>query len=80
MLNDMHTLEYMPMEVATTDVCVVPEIVLNLALMGQLVVDQLIVRTTGWTALSVSLVKPEPHNGSVVFFTCRELYHDSLGL
>lgn len=38
--------------------------------MGQLMVDQLIVRTTGRAALGISLMKPEPHNGSVVFLAC----------
>lgn len=38
---------------------------------GQLMVDQLIVGTTGRTALGWSLMKPEPHNSCVVLFTCR---------
>lgn len=36
---------------------------------GQFMVDQLVVGTTGRTALGVSLVKPEPHDSSVVFLT-----------
>lgn len=39
----------------------------------QLVVNQLIVGTTGRTALSLSFMKPEPHNGSVVLLTCIQL-------
>lgn len=45
--------------------------------MGQLMVDQLIVGTTGRTALGTSLMKPEPHNSSVVFFT--KTAHQPLG-
>lgn len=48
------------------------ELVLNLVSVGKLVVDQLIVGTTGRTALGTSLVEPEPHDSGVVFLTCRE--------
>lgn len=77
MVNDMHTLEYMAMKEAYTDVCrpVCTELVSDLVSMGQLVVDRLIVGTTGRTALGIALMKPEPHNGSVVFLTCRKLHH-----
>lgn len=53
---------------------------LDLVSVGQLMVDQLIVGTTRRTALCLSLVKPEPHNSSVVFLTCRKLYKSSTGL
>lgn len=43
--------------------------------MGQLMVDQLIVGPTGRTAMGLSLVKPEPHDSSVVLLTYRELYY-----
>ena len=72
MLNDMHTSEYMAMTEANMNASVCTELVLNLVSMGQLVVDQLIVGTTGRTALGISLVKPEPHNRCVVFLTCKE--------
>lgn len=35
--------------------------------------DELIVGTTGRTALGRSLVKPEPHDGGVVFLACGEI-------
>lgn len=44
--------------------------------MGQLMVDQLVVGTTGWATLGISLMKPEPHNSSVVFLACGEFYYD----
>lgn len=67
---------------ANTYVCcpVWTELVSDLVSMGQLMVDQLIMGTTGRTALGISLMKPEPHNSSVVFLTCRELENDSSGL
>lgn len=38
--------------------------------MWQLMVDQLVVGTTGRTALGISLMEPEPHNSSVVLLAC----------
>lgn len=55
-------------------------LVLSSVSMGQLVVDQFVVGTTGRTALAISLMKPEPHYSSVVFFTCRQLYYGNHGL
>lgn len=48
-----------------------------LLLMRQLMVDQLIVGTTGRAALGISFMKPEPHDSSVVFLACRELCHNN---
>lgn len=79
-LNDKHTLQYMATKEANKDVCVCTELVFSLVSMGQLMVDQLIVGTTGRTALASSFMKPEPHNSSVVFLTCRELYYGSPAL
>lgn len=31
---------------------------------------QFVVGATGWAALGLALMKPEPHHGGVVFFTC----------
>lgn len=50
---------------------------MNSVSMGQLVVDQLIVGTTGRTALASSLMKPEPHYSCVVFLA--ETAHQPLG-
>lgn len=76
MMNDMHILQAIK-EVNMNVVCpICTELLLNLVSMGQLVVDQLIVGTTGRTALGISLMKPEPHNSRVVFLTCRELYYN----
>lgn len=41
-------------------------------LMGELVGHQLVVGTTGWAALGLALMKPEPDHGRVVFLTCKE--------
>lgn len=41
----------------------------NTVSVGQLVVDQLVVRATGRTALGPSFMKPEPHDRSVVLLT-----------
>ncbi len=75
MLNDTQRCSIWPQKEANMDLCVVPEIVLNLVSMGQLMVDQLIVGTTGRTALGTSLVEPEPHDSSVVFLTCRARHY-----
>lgn len=48
-----------------------PEPAPGLVSVRQLVVDQLVVGAAGRTALSFSLMEPEPHNGSVVFLTCQ---------
>lgn len=74
MINDRHTLEYMAVKEAYTDVCcpVCTKLLLDLDSMRQLMVDQLVVGTTGRTALGISFMEPEPHNGSVVFLTCRK--------
>lgn len=73
-LNDVHTLQNMALKEANTLVCCCPIwglCVLVLVSVGQLVMDKLIVGTTGRTALGLSLMKPEPHNSSVVFLTCK---------
>lgn len=41
-------------------------------LVGELVGHQFVVGATGWAALGLTLMKPEPNHGCVVFFTCRE--------
>ena len=41
-------------------------------LVGQLSVDQLVMRATRRTPLGVSLMKPEPHDDSVVLLTCGD--------
>lgn len=46
-------------------------------LVREIVVDQFVVRTAGWATLGVALVKPEPHDCSVVFFT--QAAHHPLG-
>lgn len=70
----MHTLEYMAMKEANTYVCclVWTELLSDLVSVGKLMVYQLIMGTTGRTALGISLMQPEPHNSSVVFLACRE--------
>lgn len=40
-------------------------------LMGDFMWHQFVVGATGWAALGLALMKPEPHHSSVVFFTCR---------
>lgn len=79
-LNDVRTLQNMAIKEANTLVCCCPIwglFVLVLVSVGQLVMDKLIVGTTGRTALGLSLMKPEPHNSSVVFLT--ETSHQPLG-
>lgn len=77
-MNDMHTLQYMAMKEANIDIGIVLFVQrLCLVSMGQVMVDQLIVGTTGRTALGISLVEPEPHNSSVVFLT--KTAHQPLG-
>lgn len=39
--------------------------------MGDFVWHQFVVGATGWAALGLALMKPEPHHSGVVFFTCR---------
>lgn len=39
--------------------------------MGYFVWHQFVVGATGWAALGLALMKPEPHHSGVVFFTCR---------
>lgn len=41
-------------------------------LVGELMGHQFVVGTTRQTALGLTLMKPEPNHGCVVFFTCRE--------
>lgn len=40
--------------------------------MGYFVWHQFVVGATGWAALGLALVKPEPNHSGVVFFTCRK--------
>lgn len=40
--------------------------------MGYFVWHQLVVGATGWAALGLALVKPEPNHSGVIFFTCRK--------
>lgn len=40
--------------------------------MGHLMRHQLVVGPTGWAALWLTFVQPEPDDGTVVLFTCQE--------
>lgn len=40
--------------------------------MRELMGHQLVVGTTGWAALGLALMKPEPDHGCVVFLACKD--------
>lgn len=73
MINITHRSIYGHVEGKCDCLCHV-SVEVTLFLMKLFMAHQLIVGTTGRTALWFPIMDPEPYNGSVVFLTCRKYF------